>query len=106
MKIVIDIPEDAYEAYKEWDKSGVATVEQTIIASGTPIQTVNNAEEAEAYHLPECKECRTCKHCMRGEKLPKITWENGYPFIFCARHHEHFSPNDTCEFWGKEKKND
>ena len=37
MKIVIDIPESAYEAYKAWDKSGVATVEQTIIAHGTPL---------------------------------------------------------------------
>ena len=53
MKLMIDIPEDAYEAYKEWDKSGVATVEQTIIANGTPIQTVNNAEEAEAYPIAE-----------------------------------------------------
>lgn len=38
MKIVIDIPESAYEAYKEWDKSGIATVEQTIIAHGTPFE--------------------------------------------------------------------
>ncbi len=51
MKIVIDIPEMAYEAYKEWDKSGVASVEQTIIANGTPIETVANAEEAEDYPI-------------------------------------------------------
>jgi hypothetical protein len=37
MKIVIDIPEKAYEAYKEWDKNKVATVEQSIIANGTPL---------------------------------------------------------------------
>jgi len=37
MKIVIDIPEMAYETFKEWDKSGVASVEQTIIANGTPL---------------------------------------------------------------------
>jgi hypothetical protein len=37
MKVVIDIPEMAYEAYKEWDKNKVATVEQSIIANGTPL---------------------------------------------------------------------
>jgi hypothetical protein len=37
MKIVIDIPEKAYEAFKEWHKNKVATVEQSIIANGTPL---------------------------------------------------------------------
>lgn len=37
MKVVIDIPEMAYEAYKEWHKNKVATVEQSLIANGTPI---------------------------------------------------------------------
>lgn len=37
MKIVIDIPEIAYEAFKEWHKNKVATVEQSIIANGTPL---------------------------------------------------------------------
>ena len=34
MKLIIDIPEMAYEAYKEWHKNKVATVEQSIIANG------------------------------------------------------------------------
>lgn len=92
---------------------------------GRPVKTVINAEEAEAYQiinqeencrivreflydiaeikdLPVCQECRTCIHCMLGKKkLPKIVWMNGNPFIFCTRHHEHFTPNDTCEFWKK-----
>lgn len=38
MKVVIDIPEMAYEAYKEWHKNKVATVEQSIIANGTPYE--------------------------------------------------------------------
>ena len=38
MKIVIDIPEMAYEAYKEWNKNMVATVEQSLIANGTPYE--------------------------------------------------------------------
>jgi hypothetical protein len=37
MKIVIDIPKMAYEAYKEWHKNKVATVEQSLIANGTPL---------------------------------------------------------------------
>lgn len=37
MKIVIDIPETAYEAFKEWHKNKVATVEQSLIAQGTPL---------------------------------------------------------------------
>jgi hypothetical protein len=37
MKLVIDVPEMAYEAYKEWHKNKVATVEQSIIANGTPL---------------------------------------------------------------------
>ena len=36
MKLIIDIPEMAYEAFKEWHKNKVATVEQSIIANGTP----------------------------------------------------------------------
>lgn len=50
--------------------------------------------------LPPCKECSTCEHCRKKyKKLPKIIWMNNYPFIFCTRHHEHFAPGDTCEFW-------
>lgn len=51
MKLIIDIPEHVYETYKEWDKRGTATVDEKIIAQGTPIQTVTNAEEAEAYPI-------------------------------------------------------
>jgi hypothetical protein len=138
MKLMIDIPEELYETWKGrppmLGDEGMDMVAQAI-ANGTPIQTVTNAEEAEAYpiiskeqqeengriireflrdvaqakELPECKECRTCKHCTMNKKnrnCQKITWENGYPFIFCARHHEHFAPNDTCEFWEKERSNE
>ena len=38
MKLIIDIPEMAYEAFKEWHKNKVATVEQSIIANGTPYE--------------------------------------------------------------------
>lgn len=38
MKLIIDIPEMAYEAFKEWHKQKVATVEQSIIANATPYE--------------------------------------------------------------------
>jgi hypothetical protein len=127
MKLIIDIPEGLYEAYKgrppRLGDEGMDMIAQAI-ANGTPIKTVINAEEAEAYpinqedksrilrdianikDLPICKECRFCKHCMRNKKLPKITFEKGYPFIYCARHDDHFSPHDTCEFFDKETENE
>ena len=38
MKLIIDIPEMAYGAYKEWHKNKVATVEQSLIANGIPYE--------------------------------------------------------------------
>lgn len=101
MKLIIDIDEELYAAYKGkppmLGDAGMDMIAQAI-ANGTPIKSVAGAKEVK--DLPLCKECRTCIHCMLGKKkLPKIVWMNGNPFIFCARHHEHFAPNDTCEFW-------
>lgn len=131
MKIVIDIPEEVKQAFDcaesndlkgcYYDHGGVVG---NAIKNGVPIKNVTNAEEAEAYQinqedksrilrdianikdLPICKECRFCKHCMKDKKLPKIIFEKGYPFIYCARHHEHFSPYGTCEFFDKEAENE
>ena len=127
MKLIIDIPEWKYnsicEGVEASKRCGVIGIDPNIheaIYNGVPIKNVTNAEEAEAYpinqedksrilrdianikDLPICKECRFCKHCMKDKKLPKIIFEKGYPFIYCARHHEHFSPYDTCEFFDKE----
>lgn len=38
MKLIIEIPEMAYDAYKEWHKNKVATVEQSLIANGIPYE--------------------------------------------------------------------
>ena len=38
MKLIIDIPEMAYDAYKEWHKNKVATIEQSLIANGIPYE--------------------------------------------------------------------
>lgn len=128
MKLLISISEEKYEWIKKNNPNADPNSIVGAIANGIPIKTVTNAEEAEAYpinqeenckivreflrdianikDLPLCKECRTCIHCMLGKKkLPKIVWMNGNPFIFCTRHHEHFAPDDTCEFWrrGEEK---
>lgn len=37
VEVVIKIPDEVFEAYKHWDKNKVATVEQTLIAHGTPL---------------------------------------------------------------------
>lgn len=34
MKLIIDIPGSVYNAIKEWNKQGVATLGETIIANG------------------------------------------------------------------------
>lgn len=38
MKLIIDISNEAYEAFKEWHKNKVSTVEQSIIANGIPYE--------------------------------------------------------------------
>lgn len=38
MRLIIEIPDTVYEAYKEWHKNNVATVEQSIIANGIPYE--------------------------------------------------------------------
>jgi hypothetical protein len=59
MKIVIDIPEEDYKFIKDLQfynsgrRSG-KTIERNVInaiKNGTPIKTVTNAEEAEAYPI-------------------------------------------------------
>lgn len=40
MKIVIDIPESVYEAYKYWNSEGIATIDQSLIADGTVLPKV------------------------------------------------------------------
>ena len=38
MKLIIDIPDMAYEAYKEWHKQRVSSVEQSLIALAMPYE--------------------------------------------------------------------
>lgn len=47
-----------------------------------------------------------CIYCKRSNnKLSKF--ENELGFIWCRKHKEHFSPNDSCEYFiDKEKKNE
>ena len=81
MKVVIDIPEVAYEAYKEWNKNKVATVEQSIIADGTPLPEgkwikacVNKREfwfckkcEYPLFNEPKTNVCPNCGEVMLNE---------------------------------------
>lgn len=50
MKLIIDIPEMAYEAYKEWHKNKVASAEQSLIANGIPY-------EENPKYFPPCEDC-------------------------------------------------
>lgn len=52
MKLIIDIPNTAYEAYKEWHKQGVSNVEQSLIALAMPYE--------ERPH-GECQNCQYLK---------------------------------------------
>jgi hypothetical protein len=60
MKIVIDIPEGLFEAYKgrppRLGDEGMDMIAQAI-ANGIPIKTVTNAEEAEAYPINQEENC-------------------------------------------------
>jgi ribosomal protein S27E len=66
MKIVIDIPEIAYEAYKEWHKNKVASVEQSLIANGTPYEErpqgkwIDHSDDYGYVECPVCHELTTC----------------------------------------------
>lgn len=59
MKLIIDIPEMAYDVYKEWHKNKVATVEQSLIANGIPYEEkpfeinvfLENADESTLFDI-------------------------------------------------------
>ena len=38
MRLIIDIPDTVYEAYKEWHRQGVSNVEQSLIALAMPYE--------------------------------------------------------------------
>ena len=104
MKLVISISDDSYDYIK-----GLARGYHDYATNCMLYHSVKNAVPYEdrpqgewindSDDLPICKKCRFCKRCMKNKKLPKITFEKGYPFIYCTRHHDHFSPYDTCEFF-------
>ena len=78
MKIVIDIPETAYEAYKEWDKNKVATVSESLIARGTPLEWIpiktRELTEEEKEEYPDCTFIYDCKLPEDGEEVLVTTW--------------------------------
>lgn len=77
MKLIIDIPDTAYEAYKEWHKNKVATAEQSLIAQGTPLP------EGEWKHISGDEwYCSECGHVITTEG----SWE--HPLSIGAFHCE------------------
>lgn len=67
MKLIIDIPDVAYEAYKEWHKNKVATVEQSLIANGIPYEERPQGEwihrhiitKDRSFDMVVCSNCQT-----------------------------------------------
>ena len=56
MKRIIDIPEPGFNACKLWVEMGVATWQDEIIAKSTPLLSVTNAEQAEAFPIIDQEE--------------------------------------------------
>ena len=70
MKIVIDIPETAYEAFKEWHKNKVATVEQSLIAQGIPYEEKPEGKWRNLpYKTPLRYKCSVCGSFSRIKSL-------------------------------------
>jgi hypothetical protein len=80
MKVVIDVPETVYEAFKEWHKNKVATVEQSIIANGTPYEEsstghwINEHSIDIGYKTAECSEC--------GKRSRLISHDTGFGYKY------------------------
>ena len=93
MKIVIDIPETVYEAFKEWHKNKVATVEQSLIANGIPY------EERPTGHwflLDECaNEGVYCSNCHK--KVYRVEYAN-------QKLKSNFCPNCGADMRGKKNE--
>jgi len=88
MKLIIDIPEIAYEAYKEWNKNMVATVEQSLIANGTPYEErpqgewiEHTSEEMSKLGFVKCSKCKAGFHRYeRGIRHSDLPWIDGQPY--------------------------
>lgn len=80
MKLIIDIPETAYDAYKEWHKNKVATVEQSLIANGIPYEEKPQGEYAEEHIKQAIKENFDIGYEMAKNKYerPKGEWLEPY----------------------------
>lgn len=96
MKLIIDIPDICYDACKDWEIHGVATLAERIIANGTPYEEQTTDEKAEWIYCGvwsegvgmgqiygdkvKCSNCMTeyrfthrfCPYCGRRMKNGKL----------------------------------
>lgn len=110
MKLIIDIPEMAYEAYKEWHKNKVASAEQSLIANGIPY-------EEKPKYFPPCEDCnkkmeeiRQAYDKMKAIERPKGKWIEDSGNIACSYCHTiwlyrrtEFCPNCGADMRGEEE---
>ena len=97
MKLIIDIPEMAYEAYKEWHKNKVATAEQSLIANGIPY-------EEKPKYFPPCEDCnkkmeeiRQAYDKMKAMERPHCKWNIEHDWVHCSScGHEQNYPSNFC----------
>ena len=68
MKLIIDIPDTVYEAYKEWHKQGVSNVEQSLIALAMPYEERPQGEWIWLGDNPNPEHKWSCNKCGRGVK--------------------------------------
>ncbi len=83
MKIVIEITENYYKACKEWHKNKMATVEQSLIATGKPYEE----------RPLRCKDCKHQKKYWHEDKRMK---EGGYWVYECDFISDPFESTPVC----------
>lgn len=106
MKIVIDIPENYYNACKLWQEQGIAQVAETIIANGNPYEEKTGEWldyiEDGYVECPFCESATSCESdgedlhycysCGANLKLPKRECANCKYYGFeswCADCHDY-----------------
>lgn len=98
MKLIIDIPERAYEAFKEWHKNKVANVEESLIANGIPYEERPQGDLISREALKEALflACDTCRHCPHNNFEDIIDNAPTVESVKQCKYCKHFGNEDYC----------